>query len=127
MQRVFLTVTAACPPLRAPVAFAHDDQDTHDVATDPCAAVKASVEEAGFSDSVAVTCTDTHAIIRSDTYPDHDKMTGITATNEQVPVPADYAAPILLEPTLGDTPLARAAALGMANGGTLHTGEYCRQ
>ncbi|WP_417271704.1 YHYH protein [Celeribacter sp.] len=117
MQRIFLTAALAYSVLSAPAAFAHDDHDTHDVATYHCEAVKTSVEEAGFSDSVTVTCTDTHAIIRSDTYPDHEKMTGITGTNEQVPVPADYAAPILLEPTLGDTPLTRDAALGVAVNG----------
>jgi hypothetical protein len=89
-------------------AHAHDDH---------CTAVVESVADAGFSDSVTVTCSDTHAIIRSDTYPDHDLMTGIVGTNEQVPVPADYAAPIILIPTLGDTPLTRDAALGVAVNG----------
>lgn len=90
------------------VASAHDDH---------CAAVSNSVAEAGFDAQVRVTCTDTHAIITSDTYPDHTLMTGITGTNEQVPVPAEYAAPILLEPVLGDTPLTRDAALGVAVNG----------
>ncbi|MBB5720466.1 hypothetical protein FHS72_000070 [Loktanella ponticola] len=84
---------------------------------DHCAAVASSVEEAGFSDSVTVTCTETDAIIQSLTYPDHELMTGITGTNEQVPVPADYAAPINLTPTLGGTPLTRDAALGVAVNG----------
>ncbi len=92
----------------ASTASAHDDH---------CAAVTESVAEAGFDDSVTVTCTDSHAVIRSDTYPDHEKMTGIVGTNEQVPVPADYAAPILLAPTLGTTPLTRDAALGVAVNG----------
>jgi hypothetical protein len=92
----------------ATVAQAHDDH---------CAAVEGSVVEAGFADSVTVTCSDTHATIRSDTYPDHDLMTGITGTNEQIPVPADYAAPVILAPTLGDTPLTRDAALGVAVNG----------
>lgn len=89
-------------------AIAHDDH---------CAAVAASVEEAGFSDNVAVTCDDTHATLTSDTYPDHDLMTGIVATNEQVPVPADYSAPILLEPVFTGAPLTRDAALGVAVNG----------
>jgi hypothetical protein len=89
-------------------AFAHDDH---------CAAVTASVSDAGFSESVTVTCSETDALIASDTYPDHELMTGITGTNEQVPVPADYAAPILLSPELGDTPLTRDAALGVAVNG----------
>ena len=80
-------------------------------------AVTESVAEAGFDDRVTVTCTDSHAIVQSDTYPDHEKMTGIVGTNEQVPVPADYAAPILLAPTLGTTPLTRDAALGVAVNG----------
>ena len=92
----------------ASTASAHDDH---------CAAVTESVAEAGFDDRVTVTCTDSHAVIRSDTYPDHEKMTGIVGTNEQVPVPADYAAPILLAPTLGTTPLTRDAALGIAGNG----------
>ncbi|MEL7203208.1 MAG: YHYH protein [Pseudomonadota bacterium] len=89
-------------------AFAHDDH---------CAAVAASVDEAGFSDSVTVTCSDTHATLTSDTYPDHDMMTGIIGTNEQVPVPAEYAAPVLLEPEFSGTPLTRDAALGVAVNG----------
>lgn len=89
-------------------ALAHDD---------PCLAVKESVTAAGFGDSVSVTCTDRHAIVSSDTYPDHDLMTGIVGTNEQVPVPADYGAPILLAPRLGERPLTRDAALGVAVNG----------
>lgn len=92
----------------ASAASAHDDH---------CTAVTESVADAGFDDRVTVTCTDSHAIVRSDTYPDHEKMTGIVGTNEQVPVPADYAAPILLAPILGPTPLTRDAALGVAVNG----------
>ncbi|WP_299555436.1 YHYH protein [uncultured Tateyamaria sp.] len=84
---------------------------------DHCAAVAASVADAGFDESVVVSCTDTHATITSDTYPDHELMTGIVGTNEQVPVPAEYAAPIILGPVLGDTPLTRDAALGVAVNG----------
>lgn len=89
-------------------AMAHDDH---------CSAVTASVADAGFDDSVTVTCTDDHAIISSDTYPDHELMTGIVGTNEQVPVPAEYGAPIILNPVLGDRPLTRDAALGVAVNG----------
>lgn len=103
MSCAFGTVTMA-----ATMAVAHDDH---------CAAVAASVRAAGFEDRVEVTCTDSHAFIRSDTYPDHALMTGIVGTNEQVPVPADYAAPIILSPELGDTPLTRDAALGVAVNG----------
>jgi hypothetical protein len=98
---LFLAVAASA-------ASAHDDH---------CTAVTESVVEAGFDTRVTVTCTDSHAIIQSDTYPDHKKMTGIVGTNEQGPLPADYAAPILLSPTLGDTPLTRDAALGVSVNG----------
>lgn len=84
---------------------------------DHCAAVTESVSDAGFDTRVTVTCTDSHAIIHSDTYPDHEKMTGIVGTNEQVPVPAEYGAPIMLSPILGTTPLTRDAALGVAVNG----------
>lgn len=92
-------------------AIAYED-DLH------CAAVVASVEEAGFADVVDVQCEGGHAIITSDTFPDHDLMNGIVGTNEQVPVPAEgYAAPIPLQPVLGDTPQTRDAALGVAVNG----------
>lgn len=89
-------------------AMAHEDH---------CAAVAASVADAGFDDSVTVTCTATHAILTSDTYPDHDMMTGIVGTNEQVPVPAEYPAPVILEPVFTGAPLTRDAALGVAVNG----------
>lgn len=89
-------------------AVAHEDH---------CSAVAASVADAGFDDDVSVTCTDSHAILTSDTYPDHELMTGIVGTNEQIAVPAEYAAPIILAPTLSGTPLTRDAALGVAVNG----------
>lgn len=99
-------IVGACA---AQSAAAHDDR---------CAVIAASVEEAGFSDTVSVICEGGHASIVSDTYPDHEMMTGIVGTNEQVPVPADgYAAPIPLETTLGDTPQTRDASLGVAVNG----------
>lgn len=103
-----LPLTAMVVILTASAASAHEDH---------CTAVAASVAEAGFDDRVTVKCTDSHAIISSDTYPDHEMMTGIVGTNEQVPVPADYGAPILLAPVLGTTPLTRDAALGVAVNG----------
>ncbi len=106
MNRSFALVPLLC--FFATATLAHEDH---------CAAVAASVDEAGFGDSVTVTCSDTHATLTSDTYPDHDMMTGITGTNEQVPVPAEYGAPILLEPELSGTPLTRDAALGVAVNG----------
>ncbi|MCB4379913.1 YHYH protein [Synechococcus sp. MU1644] len=87
-------------------------------AEEHCAAVIASVEEAGFSDDVTVTCENGAAVISSNTYPDHEMMTGITGTNEQVPVPAPgYDASIPLVAVLGDTPQTRDAALGVAVNG----------
>ncbi|MEZ5592081.1 MAG: YHYH protein [Gammaproteobacteria bacterium] len=83
-----------------------------------CAAVAASVEKAGFADGVTVTCDAGHAHIHSNAYPNHKMMTGIVGSNEQIPVPAKgYAAPIPLEPTLGETPFTRDAALGVAVNG----------
>ncbi|MEP3331055.1 YHYH protein [Sedimentitalea sp.] len=103
-----LPITAMAICLAASATSAHEDH---------CTAVADSVADAGFNDSVTVTCTETHAVISSDTYPDHDMMTGIVGTNEQVPVPAEYGAPILLSPTLGTVPLTRDAALGVAVNG----------
>lgn len=91
-------------------AIAHDGQ-AH------CAAVEASVSEAGFSDEVTVTCSEDQALITSDTYPDHEVMTGIVGTNEQLPVPAEYSAPVSLTPSLGTSPVTRDAALGVAVNG----------
>lgn len=56
-----LTITAL---MAIAAASAHDDH---------CIAVTQSVADAGFDNSVTVTCTDSHAIIASDTYPDHEK------------------------------------------------------
>ncbi len=82
-----------------------------------CEAVKKSVSDAGFNHSVKVTCDAGFAVLQSDTYPDHALMTGIVGTNEQVPVPADYAAPIPLSPEFESTPKTRDAALGVAING----------
>lgn len=103
-----MAITALILTATASTAAAHDDH---------CTAVAESVSDAGFDSRVTVTCTDSHAIIHSDTYPDHEKMTGIVGTNEQVPVPAEYGAPIILAPMLGTTPLTRDAALGVAVNG----------
>ncbi|MBU2868890.1 YHYH protein [Pacificibacter marinus] len=105
LKTSLITTIALCA---ASAASAHEDH---------CDTVATSVAEAGFGDSVTVTCDDTHAFISSDTYPDHDVMTGIVGTNEQVPVPAEYAAPIILFTTMGSTPITRDAALGVAVNG----------
>ena len=86
--------------------------------TDRCATVGASVKDAGFDDSVSVTCEGDYVFLASDTYPDHDLMTGIVGTNEQVPGPAKgYAAPIPISPKMGTQPQTRDAALGVAVNG----------
>lgn len=83
-----------------------------------CEAVKASVEQAGFANDVLVTCNDGHAYLHSDTYPDHELMTGIVGTNEQVPVPAkDHIAPIPLKAALTENPKTRDSSLGIAVNG----------
>jgi|GEM_PF-1126180 len=82
-----------------------------------CAAIQASVTEAGFGDRVQVDCDGTHAFIRSTIDPDHDVMNGITGTNEQVPVPASYAAPIRLSPVMAAAPTSIDSALGVAVNG----------
>lgn len=105
------------PPIFLMALFGISAAQTASAHDDHCTAVQQSVTDAGFEDSVSVTCQNGHALIASDTYPDHTLMTGITGTNEQVPVPADYAAPIILSPTLGTTPLTRDAALGVAVNG----------
>lgn len=93
------------------MAQAHED-DFH------CTAVAGSVSDAGFDQSVSVTCEDGAALIASNTYPDHPMMTGIVGTNEQIPVPADsYVSPIPLQPVLGSEPHTRDAALGVAVNG----------
>lgn len=87
-------------------------------AADRCAAVKRSVEEAGFSAKVTVTCDASYAMVGSDTYPDHVKMNGITGTNDQVPVPAPaYVSPVTLSPSKGTAPISIDAAVAVAVNG----------
>jgi hypothetical protein len=108
-KTLLLIATAAA--LAPSIALAHED-DLH------CDAVTSSVSEAGFSDSVSVSCNAGTAIITSNTYPDHPLMTGIVGTNEQIPGPADeYASPIPTQPTLLSDPQTRDAALGVAVNG----------
>ena len=87
-------------------------------AADRCQAVKDSVDQSGFGDIVKVSCDATYASIAADTYPAHVKMTGITATNDQVPVPAPgYTSPVTLAPKLAATPTSIDAALAVAVNG----------
>lgn len=94
-------------------------RDTHpDTPAERCARIRASIAEAGFADVVSVSCDGTRAIVTADTYPAHEKMNGIVATNEQVPVPAPgYAAPVPLAPRLTGGWVTRDAALGVAVNG----------
>lgn len=87
-------------------------------ASERCARITASIEEAGFAAAAIVTCDGIYANIVSDTYPAHDKMNGITGTNDQVPVPAPgYSSPIALSPSRATAPTAIDAALGVAVNG----------
>lgn len=87
-------------------------------AADRCSAIQRSVTEAGFGSKVTVSCDGQYANVASDTYPDHVKMTGITGTNDQVPVPAPaYVSPITLSPVKGAAPISIDAALGVAVNG----------
>ncbi|MBY5935093.1 YHYH protein [Tateyamaria omphalii] len=107
----FTVLSTSVGFISAGAALAHDPEEH-------CTAIIASVEEAGFADKVAVTCENGAAVISSNTYPDHELMTGIVGTNEQVPVPAPgYDAPIPLAPVLGNTPHTRDSALGVAVNG----------
>ena len=83
-----------------------------------CDAITSSVSEAGFEDVVSVECADGNALVSGDTYPDHELLTGIVATNEQTVVPAvGYTSPIPLTPSLTTEAKTRDAALGVAVNG----------
>src|SRR5207244_1420640 len=83
-----------------------------------CTAITKSINDAGFGASVKVSCDGTYASVASDTYTTDTKMTGITATNDQVPVPAPgYRSPIPLSPVRAATMTSIDAALGVAVNG----------
>ena len=87
-------------------------------AGDRCAAITRSVQEAGFGDKVQVSCDGTYAYLAADTYPDHARMTGITGTNDQVPVPAPgYRTPVPLRPVRAAQVTTIDAAVGVAVNG----------
>ena len=97
--------------LATQLAQAHDDA-LH------CDAVTSSVSDAGFEDVVSVECADGEALLSGDTYPDHEMLTGVVATNEQTVVPAvNYTSPIPLAPALTTEAKTRDAALGVAVNG----------
>jgi hypothetical protein len=83
-----------------------------------CQTIKNSISDAGFNKSVSIKCDENYAYVISSTYPDHELMTGITGTNEQIPVPAvGYAAPIKLTPKKVDKLTTIDAAVGVAVNG----------
>lgn len=87
-------------------------------APDRCTQIGRSITNAGFGDQVTVHCDSTYAYIEGDTYPSHEKMNGITGTNEQVPVPAPgYTSPIVLAPKLAASVTSNDGALGVAVNG----------
>lgn len=102
-------------PQMAPANAAKQNANSH---SSRCEEIKHSVSDAGFEQSVSVSCDEEYGYIRSNTYPNHEVMTGITATNEQIPVPAlNYAAPIKLSPKKAQTKTTIDAALGVAVNG----------
>lgn len=83
-----------------------------------CKTIQQSVSDAGFEENVAVICDEDYAYIVSSTYPEHELMTGIVGTNEQVPVPAEgYAAPVKLSPKKANKLTTIDAAVGVAVNG----------
>ena len=101
-------------------AYSQSDEtdQTQQATADRCALIKASVEDAGFDDTVSISCDDGHAHLNSTSYPDHELMTGIKGSNEQVPIPAaDYSAPVPLQATPGSKPKTRDSALAVAING----------
>lgn len=123
-QRVFVGTTyLAAATTMLVVACAGTDVSTVDAAASGtpstrCTAVTDSIIAAGFGDKVTVTCDAKYAYLVSDTYPAHPTMTGITGTNDQVPVPAPgYTSPIALAPVKAAKVTSIDAALGVAVNG----------
>jgi YHYH protein len=95
-----------------------DPAGTDGGASSRCAVIASSVVGAGFADRVAVACDASRALMISDTYPAHSVMTGITGTNDQVPVPAPgYVSSIPLIPVHAASVTSIDAALGVAVNG----------
>lgn len=83
-----------------------------------CGKVTASVTDAGFEDAVTVTCDNGAARISSNSYASHEMMTGIIATNEQIPLPAPgYYVPITFNPVFSGEPQTRDSSLAIAVNG----------
>ena len=83
-----------------------------------CGVIEQSITDAGFGDTVSIRCENEVAYLLSTTYPTHDVMNGITATNEQIPVPAPgLESPIPLEPVMANAVTTRDSSLGIAVNG----------
>ncbi|MEM5496941.1 YHYH protein [Paraglaciecola mesophila] len=96
----------------------NQSRSTSNIDSPRCDDIKHSVNDAGFEQSVTVTCDEDYAYVASTTYPSHEVMTGITGTNEQIPVPAKgYAAPIKLNPEKAQKLTTIDAAVGVAVNG----------
>lgn len=101
------TPPAAGPPIATLSAANH------------CRAIIDSVKDAGFEGTEAwVSCKHGQALIHSDSYASHEMMTGIVATNEQIPVPAPgYYAPVRFNPIFSGEPQTRDSSLAVAVNG----------
>lgn len=116
-----LTACSGCDdePSKAATDAATDARPAADQAvamTPRCQQITDSITAAGFD--VTVRCDGTYAWLGSDTYPDHEVMTGIVGTNEQTAVPAlDYESPIRLDPVKAATYTTIDAAVGVAVNG----------
>lgn len=132
---VFLTLLQACSEessvldSSSEVAGSRDGTRASDIpsaeeirttlsAREHCEAVLASVKNAGFEDQAWVTCDSVQAHIHSDSYPDHDVMTGAVGTNEQIPWPAPgYSGPVSLSPAPSGTIQTRDSSMAIAVNG----------
>ncbi len=113
-----LLITIAVLTSQPTLLNAHEGTHSPTESDDRCAMVKASVLDAGFAGQVDVQCENGHALLRSTSYPEHEVMTGIVASNEQVPIPAsNYIAPIPLHGELSTEPKTRDSSLGVAING----------
>lgn len=83
-----------------------------------CDQIKASVVEAGFTDTVSVACGGYNAYIIANTIPEHTVLTCIVGTNEQTVAPAEgFAQFVTLQPEFSGEPLTRDSSLAVAVNG----------
>ena len=110
--------SASTPDGGAPDSATSNDAAGGSEAMKRCMIIGDSVRAAGFDDKVKVTCDQKYAWLEGDTYPAHEKMTDITGTNDQVPLPAPgYRSPIVLAPSKATKYTTIDAALGVAVNG----------